>query len=55
MNHVHAVLERNADDIVLREVSGDRGKTLADLVGLISLESRVSYTAYSTDCGLQTF
>ena len=39
MDHVHAVLKSDPDDVVLGEVSGDGSETLADLVGLIGRQS----------------
>ena len=39
MDHVHAVLKSDPDDVVLGEVSGDGSETLADLVSLIGLQS----------------
>ena len=38
VDHVHAVLKSDPDDVVLGEVSGDGSETLADLVSLIGLQ-----------------
>ena len=37
MDHVDAVLKRDSDDVLLREVGTNWGEPLADLVGIISL------------------
>ena len=37
MDHVHAVLERDSDDVLLGEVGTDGCESLADLVGLVRL------------------
>ena len=37
VDHVNAVLERDSDDVLLREVGTNWGEPLADLVGLIRL------------------
>ena len=39
MDHVDAMLDGDAEDVVLGEVSGDGSETLADLVSLIGLKS----------------
>lgn len=39
LDHVHAVLERDADNVFLSEVSLDGREASADLVGLIGLAS----------------
>jgi hypothetical protein len=40
VDHVDAVLQSDADDIVLGEVGGNRGEALAHLVGLVGLTGR---------------
>ena len=40
MDHVHAVLEGNTDDIILSEISSHRCKSLSDLVCFVGLDSR---------------
>ena len=37
MDHVHAVLERDSDDVLLGEVGPDWCEPLANLVGLVRL------------------
>ena len=51
MDHVHAVLERDSDDVLLGEVGTDGCESLADLVGLISLGTEVNH-ALSCDVGM---
>lgn len=37
MDHVHAVLKRDPNDVLLGEVRADRSEAFADLVSLIGL------------------
>jgi hypothetical protein len=37
VDHIHTVLERDADDVVLGKVSGDGGEALTNLIGFIGL------------------
>lgn len=47
MDHVDSVLESDADDVVLSEVSRDRGHALPDQVRLVGLHDKgnVSFVA----------
>jgi len=38
MDHINAVLKRNADDLILSEICSDGGEALANLVGFVGLE-----------------
>lgn len=40
VDHIHSMLEGDADDVVLCEVCSDGGETLANLVGFIGLQER---------------
>jgi hypothetical protein len=41
MNHIDAMFQSDADDVVLGEISPDWGQTLANSISLVSL-----YSAY---------
>ena len=56
VDHIHSMLEGNADDVVLSEVGTDGRETFSDLVCFIGLQGRTRVrTGTRRRCNVPTF